>query len=233
MLTDIVNEMPMIGGHSPWDIDWGDEGPIDIITDAAPVRIDGRAEFSAAGAEDDFTDEQWILVNILKRRVREACNVNTQSAKRWKAIEWCFVPGTPEPKHGVEFSDLCMALGARPEVIRARIHHQWYMAGVVLERPLPLMAVKMPEQYESEAIMSAWDGGLLVCQEIWRWPGIPMGVLAKQTEGMLAELQSDFTEVMDRLVASHLVAWRFGCAFLIGRKAHGRRRNFSWSKSFF
>lgn len=228
--VSMMIDMPGIGAASPWDVSWGDADPIEIITDATPVRIGERAEFSAAGAEADFTEEQLVLLDLLKKRVREACNVNSNPRTRWRAIEWCFTPGLPD-KNGIEFNDLCAALGARPDVVRARIHHQWYLAGVALDKPLPFMSARMPDQYESEALMAAWDIGAQVCRIVWHWPGIPMANLALTIDAEMVGGNAD--AVFGKLVEANLLAWRFGCAFLIGRKAYGRPRHFSWAKSFF
>lgn len=206
---------------SPFDLNWG----IELPKQPSEAR---EEEYDAPRVdEDDYTEEEARILKIVKSGVRDACNVNTTWAKRKKALDWCFVRGE-EGKHGVDFHTACTALGARPEVIQARLHHQLYVGGIPLREPMSIWIDRMPEQYESEAIMAAWDDGVKVVKEVWRWPGIPI----EKLEELVAI--PDAFEVMQKLEKVGLLAWRFGCVFLTGRSPERtKKRNFSWSKSFF
>lgn len=206
---------------SPFDLDWGIELPkqqeADRESEQDTPRIDG----------DDYSEEEAQILKIVKTSVREACNVNTTWNKRKKALDWCFVRGE-RGKHGLDFHTACIALGARPEVIQARLHHQLYQAGVPLREPLCIWIDKLPEQYESEAIMAAWEDGLKIAREVWRWPGITVEKLEEKVE------MPNAFEVMQKLEKAGLLAWRFGCVFLTGRAPDRvKKHSFSWSKSFF
>lgn len=208
-------------GISPFDLDWGFDLPKQSEAEREPdydaPRIDA----------DDYTNEEAAILKVLKAKVREACNVNTTWNKRQKALDWCFVRGEKD-KRGVDFHTACMALGARPEVMQARLHHQLYEAGVPMREPLSLWIDRLPEQYESEAIMAAWEDGLAVVREVWKWPGIPLETLEEK-----CGIPNAF-DVMQKLEKAGLIAWRFGFVFLTGRSTERvKKRSFSWSKSFF
>lgn len=206
---------------SPFDLDWGIELP-----KQSDAELDGYQD-AARIDEDDYSEEEAAILKVLKKRVRDACNVNTTWSKRQKALEWCFVRGEKDG-NGLDFHTACMALGARPEVMLARLHHQLYIAGVPLREPLSMWIDVLPEQYESGAIMAAWEDGVALVREVWRWPGIPLETL----EGKLG-IQDAFS-VIQKLEKAGLLAWRFGCVFLTGYGPDTvKRRNFSWSKSFF
>jgi hypothetical protein len=210
-----------LDGVSPFDIDWGIELPkqkeAEYSADNNTPRVD----------EDDYSEEEVEIFKALKRHIRDACNVNTAWKQRKKALEWCFVRGEKD-KHGFDFHNSCLALGARPEVILARLHHQFYVAGVPLREPLPLWIDPLPQQYESEAIMAAWEDGVSIVREVWKWPGIPIDALAEKS-GI-----PDPFSVMGKLEKVGLIAWRFGFVFLTGRSTETvNRRTFSWSRSFF
>lgn len=208
-----------IEGLSPFDLDWGIELPKQREEDYGPETETPRID------EDDYSEEEAKILKIVKTSVREACNVNTTWSKRKKALDWCFVRGE-RGKHGLDFHTACMALGARPEVVQARLHHQLYLAGVPLREPLSIWIDRLPEQYESEAIMAAWEDGLKVVREVWRWPGIPVEKLEEKMPHAFG--------VMQKLEKAGLLAWRFGCAFLTGRSPDRvKKHSFSWSKSFF
>lgn len=207
---------------SPWDIDWNTS-----LFKQQGRNSDERDSDSPKVDENDYTEDEAQIFKVIKIHVRDACNVNTIWSKRKKALDWCFIRGEKD-KHGVDFHTACTALGARADVIQARLHHQLYVAGVPLREPLSFWADPLPEQYESEAIMSAWDDGLAVIKQVWRWPGIPVANLA-EASGI-----KDPLPVLEKLGDAGLVAWRFGYAFLIGRPPERLlKRNFSWSKSFF
>lgn len=208
-------------GLSPFDLDWGIDLPKQNEADHDEGHDTPRID------EDDYSEEEAAIFKVLKKRIRDACNVNTTWSKRQKALEWCFMRGEKD-KNGIDFHTACMALGARPEVVLARLHHQLYVAGVPLREPLSIWIDTLPEQYESEAIMAAWDDGVSLVKEVWRWPGIPLETLEKES-GV-----PDAFAVMQKLEKAGLLAWRFGCVFLTGRSTDRvKRRSFSWSKSFF
>lgn len=210
-----------LDGISPFDLNWGIELPRQEDASPEPEYDVPRVD------EDDYSEEEAQIFKIVKTKMRLACNVNTTWSRRKKALDWCFVRGEQD-SNGVDFNTACLALGARPEVMQARLHHQLYQAGIPLREPLPLWIDMLPEQYESEAIMAAWEDGVALVREVWRWPGIPMEVLEEKSG-----LPNAF-EVMQKLEKAGLLAWRFGYVFLTGRGPDRvRRRNFSWSKSFF
>ncbi len=206
---------------SPFDLDWGTALPKQREAAEEPECDTPRID------EEDYSEEEAGIFKIVKKAVRDACNVNTVWTKRKKALDWCFVRGE-QGKHGIDFHTACLALGARPEVILARLHHQLYLAGIPVREPLPLWIDPLPEQYESEAIMAAWEEGLTLVREVWRWPGIPLETLEAKSD-----IPNAF-EVMQKLEKAGLLAWRFGCVFLVGRgESRVKKRSFSWSRSFF
>lgn len=206
---------------SPFDLDWGVELPKQREPDLDEGHETPRVD------EDDYSEEEAVIFKVLKKRVRDACNVNTTWSKRQKALEWCFVRGEQD-KSGLDFHTACMALGARPDVILARLHYQLYAAGIPLREPLSSWIDILPEQYVSEAIMAAWDDGVALVREVWRWPGIPLEMLEEKS-GI-----PDAFSVMQKLEKAGIIAWRFGCVFLTGRGPDTvKKRSFSWSKSFF
>jgi hypothetical protein len=211
-------------GISPFDLDWGLELP--KLRDQE-YDSDFDKKSSPKIDEEDYSEEEAEVFIILKNHIKQACNVNTSWKKRKKALDWCFALGEKTPE-GLDFSTACMALGARPDVMRARIQHQLYVAGIPLREPLSFWSDPIPDQYESEAIMAAWEDGLKITTELWKWPGIPIDLLEEKMQS------TNFFETLQKLEKVGLVAWRFGCVFLIGRSPDRvNARVFSWSRSFY
>lgn len=212
-----------LDGLSPFNIDWGIELPKQSNVD----NIERAAETPSIDS-DDYGEEEAFVLKILTSQVREVCNVNTSWKKRKKAWDWCFNLEARD-KNGITFKDACEALGGRPEVLQAKIHNQLYTAGIPFKEEVkPFWMAQMPEHYVSESIMAAWEDGLTVVQKLWQWPGIPMNILEESVD------VEDCMETLNKLEKFGLVAWRFGCVFLIGRADRTTQmRAFSWSKSFF
>jgi len=209
---------------SPFDLDWGFELPKLRDQDH---ESDYDKKSSPKIDEEDYSEEEVEIFTVLRDYIKQACNVNTSWKKRKKALDWCFARGEKNPS-GLDFLTACLALGARPDVIRARIQHQLYVAGIPLREPLSFWSDPIPDQYESEAIMAGWEEGLKISTELWKWPGIPMEVLEEKMQS------ANTFETLQKLEKVGLVAWRFGCVFLIGRSPDRvNTRGFSWSRSFY
>lgn len=178
--------------------------------------------------EDDYAGEQLVAYLDLRKIVRLAVNVNSKWKQRRKALEWCFIPGASSSS-GIDFMTACLALGARPHVIQARIQHQLYSSNIPLPEPLPFLAATFPEALANEVMMAAWENGLKFCRNLWNWPGIPANVMRES----LPEMSFDeFRNTADKLEEAGFIALKLGCWFFITRNPERMsKRSFSWSKS--
>lgn len=183
--------------------------------------------------EGDFLDPaQRFLFKRLKQHIRDACNINTKTPERMKALEWIFVPSTRD-KSGIEFELTCRALGARPLVMRARTMHQLWQASIMLSEALPLLAAIPPQSLMSEIDARIGPGAPgQIAREIWYWPSIPVEVL-----------RSRFMDIEDRkyhaalasLDALGYTAISFGRVYFISRNPGiltlGGRNRFQFASS--
>jgi hypothetical protein len=220
-LIDCAQEQDLPAPLSPWDIDWGDSLPSPSFH-----VVDDKHYDAPEINEEDYSEEEAFVLKILKKHIRDACNLNTGLKKRKTAMEWCFRRGETD-KHGIDFHTACQALGARYEVMQARIHYQLYIAGVALPEALSIWVDKLPEQYESMALMAAWEDGLRIAKTVWRHPGIDIQKLKN-------EIGENTESVLDKLEQSGLISWRFGCVFITGFPHKTiASRSFSWSRRFY
>lgn len=178
--------------------------------------------------EDDYAGDQLPIYTELRKTIRTAVNINTKWKPRRKALEWCFVP-EQQLASGIDFRNACLALGARPHVIQARIQHQLFISNIALPEPLPFLAIPFPEAFTNEVLMTAWELGLRFCKYLWTWPGIRADLMRDMLSDVSLE---DFRDAADKLEKAGLIGMRLGCWFFIAR-GHDRmaRRTFSWSKS--
>jgi len=181
--------------------------------------------------EEDYAGEQLVAFNYLRKIIRTACNINTKWKDRRKALAWCFIP-SDQSIAPIDFNTACIAMGARPYVIQARLQHQFFAANIPMPEPLPFLACSLPEAFAGEVLMSAWEDGLNFAREIWRWPGIRADIMKKLMDG---EMSFDrFRVAAAKLEQSGHIGMRFGCWYFTAR-SHDRmsKRSFSWSKSVF
>lgn len=162
--------------ENPWDVP---PGMVEEELFGPSADQEGEDDRPATALDDvDFDDPVSIyLIQMLRRHVRDACNVNSKDGARRAALEWIFVPGRAD-KDGLEFEPLCQALCARPTVVRARTMHQMWRAGIILDEPLPEFAVDLPVDFASE-IEARIGYGLPVdlARQIWRHPSVPVAAL--------------------------------------------------------
>lgn len=165
--------------------------------------------------EGDYLDPAVHAIFVrLKKHVRDACNVNAKREPRTRALEWIFVPSTRDSM-SLEFNPVCIALGGRPSLIRARAQHQLWKANILLTEPLPFLSATMPESIMSE--ISAQIGPGLpegLARETWFWPSIPtMELRAKFPKASNQQYQTS----LESLMAAGYVAISAGRVYFITR----------------
>lgn len=211
-----------VNEESDSDEDEGDAG--DVVADSHETpSID----------EGDFLDPaQHFLFVRVKQRIREACNVNSKPAPRAKALQWIFVPGEKDSK-GIDFDHACLALGARPDVVRTRTSHQLWKANILLSRPLPFLSHPPPLALMSEiATLLGPNTPGQVAREAWFWPSIP----ALDLRHRFPEVSSDkYRAVVDGLTAEGYLAISAGRVYFVGRNpsllGKAGRERFAFSNS--
>lgn len=212
---------------NPFLMDWGIQLP------KQPTFVEKNENATPVITEDDYSDEEQNILKVLKREIREASAVNTIWSKRKKALEWCFVRGT-HSKEGIDFRTGCIALGARPEVLQARLHLQLYLRCIPLKEPLHFMSDPIPEQYESEAILCAWEDGLKIVRKVWKHPGMPLIELMDACINPEFDAPvENFDAAIDKLIRNGLVSIRMGFVFLTWKSEKKlKSHSFSWGRSF-
>jgi len=179
--------------------------------------------------EDDFTEDEWDMVKVLRTMCRQATQQQSSRRKRRAAVEWLFVHGTNDPKHRWTFHLMCVALRARPWVIQTMVQHVWFRKALVPD-PLPFLADPLPEALKSEAILCAWDAGETVLSQIWSQPGAVLTGLRQHT--ILTERA--FDRAAGTLLQAGLLGQCMDRVWVSSRSANFIRpgQRVSWSRSF-
>jgi len=202
------------------------------------IDVEGALRAATAGQvsvrpdddeRDDYTDEEWTVVTTLRKLCLDAISASTPRKRLAKAVEFCFVRGTEEPRYGVSFHLACEMLKARPWVVQALIQHFWFLRGIE-PGPLPFMADPLPEALHSEAILHGWEAGLRIAAAAWMHPG----VLETDLRQQVRVGDDDYERSLGALCNAGIVSLRMGRAYLTSRPASFRRarQTVSWSRSF-
>lgn len=181
------------------------------------------------GDEDDFSEEEWAIVKTMRKLCLDAISPGTSPRARARSVEWLFVRGTEEGRHGVSFHLACEMLRSRFWVIQALIQHFWCLRGI-LPGQLPFLADPVPESIQSEAILHGWDAGMQIVAAAWSRPG----VLDSELVRILGIPQVDYEQSLTALVEAGVVGLRMGQVYVTSRPATFRRSRqaVSWSNSF-
>jgi hypothetical protein len=199
------------------------------------VAVIEKDVYTPSISEGDFLDPaQRFLFTQLKAHIRAACNVNSKPAAREKALEWIFVPSTSD-KDALEFDPVCVALGGRPGVVRARTMHQLWRANIILNQPLPFLASLPPSSILSEIGALVGPGlAYKMAREIWFWPSIPAEVLRTKF-GSAGE--RDYQAALVSLDANGYIGIAYGRLYFISRNptilGTTSRGRFQFASSFY
>ena len=97
-----------------------------------------------------------------------------------KAIDFFF---TLEDNGSATFELCCQALFARKDLIRLRVHYEFWLRWIVFKQEFPFMTVPLPGILEGEVVYHAGPEGIELASEAWLRPGIPQSELLMYASG--------------------------------------------------
>jgi len=181
-------------------------------------------------AEDDFSDEEWVIVNALRRHVRRVIQQNIADKSRNDEIRWCFMRGTSD-KQGVSFHLACQSLRARPFVVQTLLQHYWHQRAIVIGKPFGFLYDPLPDPLQTEALYFAGTEGLTIASRVWSHPSVhtlELADFATQSMGV-----ARYRQVMSALDDAGLICEKLDRWYVTSRKPAFRKfRRQSWSASF-
>lgn len=130
--------------------------------------------------EEDFElgpqRDAFVIVRSYKNQLFGTASTPQQ---RWKAIEWFFT--SVDNGKDVTFDLCCQALGARIDVVRLRIHYEFFLRWWIAPEEFPFLTVPVPDTIDGEVAYVAGEIGRDLATVAWNMPGIT-------TEKLLAEV---------------------------------------------
>lgn len=176
---------------------------------------------------EDFVGEDYVAFVSLKKAISSAVNKGTSDTLRNLAIEWLCIPGEPN-EDGLDFDLCCTALGARTNLIRVRTQYEFYNNGIILSKPLPFLAVGVPDIFDLEALSYGGELGQMAADIIWKFPSIRADHLVSAMECSVKQARSA-TEALEE---QGIISISSGRWYFTGRNPQTMKfgSQFHWSR---
>ena len=174
-------------------------------------------------SEEDFEGAQknaFILIRHYKNLLFGAAS---KAKDQWKAIDWFF---TLTDDGSATFDLACRAFGARMDVVRLRIHYEFFLRWVVIPCDFPFMTVPVPDIIAGEVAYIGGDAGQRLANIAWNRPGITTAELLSLA-GNNDATGSALAQLEDKLI---LCQQSEGFWYLTGRNPYLLRQRLSESK---
>lgn len=205
----------------------------DTMGEVANLSSFDEQEISSSQAEaDEEYDETDFVCQpafiAIKNAVEIFCDKSTEPQLRERAAEWLFVPNM-EDADGLTFDLCCKALETRPNLIRLRVHYELYKEGLVLEAPLPFLAIGIPEFFTLEILGTFGDEAVEAADYIWGFPSLR----ADHLYTLMTESDKDrLWKTMCEMERKGYIAIKGGHWYFTGRNPDNMGSNacFQWTR---
>lgn len=112
----------------------------------------------------------------MEKNVEAMFHPKTKAQDRMSAAHWVF--GTE--RGDFSFENCALLLGARPEVIRLRIHYEFWVRWIAFPEPFMFRIDPVPEMLEDQLYISWSVIGSAIGSAAWHHPGIRTADLVAQ-----------------------------------------------------
>lgn len=179
-------------------------------------KREGRQALKKVTIEDFDTREERISFLAVEKHKIDLFGHKAKTDDRKSAVRWFFCQ---EDHGGLTFDMCCDVLESRPDVVRLRIHYEFWLRWMVFPYEFPFMTVPVPAILRPEILFYAGEYGLEVAQEAWMQPGINAEGLLTKAAGVsrLSEVPKDYTTALDLLEAKYLMSPQHDGWYLTGR----------------
>lgn len=144
------------------------------VPDIAAPKRRKKSEGLRTFTEEDFEEGvERICFNIVRANVECLFDRKRKPEDYIKAAHWVFGRTLGD----FTFERCCITLGTRKDVLRLRIHYEFWRRWYVFPIEFPFMIDPVPESVEGEIYMLAGDEGYALARAAWMHPGIRSGQL--------------------------------------------------------
>ena len=181
-----------------------------------------------------------LSYTVLKANIDCLFDKKSKPEKLVKAAQWVFGPG--EGPFNME--GCCISLGARRDVLRLRVHFEFWRRWIVFPITFPFLIDPVPELVEGQVFMCAGKEGYALARAAWHQPGIRTAQLLA-TAAAQSEADADrLREALQVLSEQYVLSQQTDSWYLTGRNPILRaidlsqstyrlsRNHLSWSRMF-
>lgn len=162
--------------------------------------------------EEDFeAGVPRLAFRIVKANVEALFAKKMKPDDYVKAAQWVFGPTLGD----WSFDRCCEVLGARKDVIRLRIHYEFWRRWYVFPVEFPFLIDPVPEAVADEIYIMSGDEGYDLARAAWNQPGIrSRDLLAQASRGQVTE---KYRVALERLADRYMLSQQNDCWYLTGR----------------
>ena len=190
-----------------------------------PVKGTRKKAELVSFSEDDFEEgpqrDAFIIIKTYKNKL---FGTAASPEDRWSAIRWFFT--TEDDGLDPTFELCCQAFGARIDVLRLRIHYEFFLRWWVAPVDFPFATVGVPELIDGEIAYIAGEAGRDLAWAAWARPGITKDELLSGVSNR-AEGERLLDRLHDKLI---LCEQNSGYWYLTGRNPFLMRKRLSEAK---
>lgn len=117
----------------------------------------------------------------------------------------------------ITFPLCCKVLGTRVDVLRLRIHYEWWLRGTIFTGPFPFMTVPVPRTISGEITYYGGEEGYALARECWVQPGIDAGELLDSVVELDDYPKDKLRVALERLEERFLMSSQAGRCYVTGR----------------
>ena len=208
-------------------------------------KREGRQALKKITVEDFDTREERISFLAVEKHKIDLFGHKATSQNRRAAIEWFFCHADDG---GLTFNVCAALLDSRPDVLRLRIHYEFWLRWMVFSEEFPFMTVPIPEIIRGEILYNSSMQGVEVAQEAWLQPGLSTDELLMKAAGTasIKDVPIEYKKALDLLETCYILSVQHEGWYLTGRnpllqrldqeKDRGRTissTSIHWSRLFF
>jgi hypothetical protein len=190
-----------------------------------PVKGTRKKAELVSFSEDDFEEgPQRDAFIIIKGYKNKLFGTASSAQERWAAIKWFFT--ADDDLLDPTFDLCCQAFGARIDVLRLRIHYEFFLRWWVAHVEFPFATVAVPELIDGEIAYIAGETGRDLAWAAWSRPGITKDELLAAVTN-----RSEGERLLDRLHEKLILCEQnSGYWYLTGRNPFLMRKRLSEAK---
>lgn len=208
-------------------------------------KREGRQALKKITVDDFDTREERISFLAIEKHKTDLFGHKATAQNRKTAIEWFFCHADDG---GLTFNTCANFLDSRPDVLRLRIHYEFWLRWMIFTEEFPFMTVPVPELMRGEILYHSNMQGIEVAQEAWLQPGLSTEALLIKASGVASykEVPTEYKKALDLLESVYLLSVQHEAWYLTGRnpllqrldleKERGRAitgTSMHWSRLFF